>query len=58
MKCKKCTGRVFLDRTFSDNQSFETYCMMCGDRKFISKDSEFGRWLSEKEARLALTHRA
>lgn len=49
MKCMKCSGRVFLDRVFSDNKNFETYCVMCGDRKFISKESGLGAWLAKKE---------
>jgi DNA-directed RNA polymerase subunit RPC12/RpoP len=49
MKCRKCSGRVFLDRVFSDNANYEVYCVMCGDRRFISKSSELGQWLSKKE---------
>lgn len=49
MKCRKCNGRVFLDRIFSDNKNFETSCILCGDRRFISKDTEVGRWLEKME---------
>lgn len=49
MKCGKCTGKVFLDRTFSDNRNFEVYCVMCGDRKFIGKETSFGLWLERME---------
>ena len=49
MKCRKCTGRVFLDRVFSDNKNFETSCILCGDRRFISKETEFGQWLAKRE---------
>jgi hypothetical protein len=48
--CKKCTGRVFIDRVFTDNRNFELYCIMCGDRKFITKRSELGKWLAKQEA--------
>ena len=51
MKCMKCSGKMFLDRTFSDNKNFEVYCMMCGMRKFISKSGKFGAWLEKQEAR-------
>ena len=51
MNCNKCSGRVFLDRTFSDNKNFELYCIMCGDRRFVSKDTELGQWLSRVEKR-------
>ncbi len=55
MNCKRCTGRVFLDRIFSDNKNYETSCLICGDRRFIEKDSELGKWLAKKE--LALQQR-
>ena len=51
MKCGKCGGKLFLDRTFSDNKNFEIYCMMCGVRKFVSKSGRFGQWLANQEAR-------
>lgn len=54
MICNKChAGRIFLDRVFSDNTSFETSCLHCGDRRFISKKTEFGQWLERKEQRMA-----
>lgn len=52
MKCGKCSGKMFVDRTFSDNNNFEIYCIMCGIRKFISKKTEFGKWLTRVEDRL------
>lgn len=53
MKCRKCNGRVFLDRIFTENKNFETYCILCGHREFISKDTEFGKWLTKQEIALA-----
>lgn len=52
IKCAKCSGRVFLDRVFSDNVNFELFCIICGDRKFINKDSEIGEFIDESEKRL------
>jgi hypothetical protein len=49
MKCRKCHGRVLLDRIFTDNKNYETACLLCGDRQFVSKNSELGQWLEEKE---------
>lgn len=49
MNCNRCSGRVFLDRVFSDNKNFELYCIMCGDRRFVSKDTELGKWLEKME---------
>lgn len=51
MKCGKCSGKLFLDRTFSDNENFEVYCIMCGARKFVSKKTGFGKWLVKMESR-------
>jgi len=39
-----------LDRTFSDNKNYELFCILCGDRRFVSKASELGQWLKKKEA--------
>jgi hypothetical protein len=50
MECRRCNGRVFLDRTFSDNKNYELFCILCGDRRFVSKASELGQWLKKKEA--------
>lgn len=49
MKCRRCNGRIFLDRVFSDNKNFETSCIICGDRRYIGKDTETGEWLAKKE---------
>jgi hypothetical protein len=46
------TGRLFLDRVFTDNVSFEVACLHCGDRKYIAKSSEIGKWLVKKELRI------
>lgn len=50
MKCKKCGGRVFVDRVFSQKLHIELYCLMCGKRWMISKEtSAFGRWIDQRE---------
>lgn len=51
MHCNRCSGRVFLDRAFSDNGTWEIYCLRCGGRRFITKGSALGLWLSQKEQR-------
>jgi hypothetical protein len=51
IRCDKCPGRVFIDRTYSSPMHLETYCILCGTRKFYSppdKTTE-GRWLLKKE---------
>lgn len=50
MWCVKCNGRVFIDRVFSQKMHIELYCIMCGKRWMINKESSaFGRWADQKE---------
>lgn len=50
MNCKHCSGRVFIDRVFSQKLHVELFCIMCGRRWMVNKDtSRFGRWLEKKE---------
>jgi hypothetical protein len=50
MSCKKCGGRVFVDRVFSQKLHVELFCIMCGKRWMINKDrSALGRWLEQRE---------
>lgn len=54
MHCKKCQGRMFIDRTYSDNKRMDVYCILCGRRKFVSKyDNAFGAFLSRAETGLS-----
>ncbi len=53
MYCKKCNGRIFIDRVFSSEMRLELFCMSCGKRWMIKKEgSVFGRWLSKTEKKL------
>ena len=49
--CKKCNGRMFVDRQYSNINHLETFCMSCGFRNFFHppSGSERGRWLLQKE---------
>ena len=50
MKCLKCNGRVFVDRVFSQKLHVELFCILCGKRWMINKDtSALGRWLEQVE---------
>lgn len=51
MICKRCKGRCQLDRTFVDNKNYEVFCLLCGGRWFINKESEVGKWLTTVEER-------
>jgi hypothetical protein len=52
MWCIKCKGRIFVDRVFSQKLIMELYCIMCGKRWMIKRDSRFGVWISNKEKEL------
>jgi len=50
MKCNKCQGRVFLDRVFSQKLHVELFCILCGKRWMVNKDTNaLGRWLENLE---------
>jgi hypothetical protein len=53
MKCKRCEGRVLVDRVYSQNLRIELYCIMCGKRWMINKEANrFALWLAKQEATL------
>ena len=53
MNCKRCKGRVFVDRAFSQKLRIELFCIMCGKRWMIKKDGNvLGLWLENIEKRL------
>ncbi len=50
MFCTRCNGRVFVDRVFSQKLHVELFCILCGKRWMINKDtSPLGRWLEQAE---------
>jgi hypothetical protein len=49
LSCKKCTGRVFVDRVYSQNLRVELFCGLCGKRWMIRRDNRFGAWLAKTE---------
>jgi len=51
MICKKCKGRIFVDRQYSSYAHLEVYCIGCGLRVFYHppQNSYEGSWLLEKE---------
>jgi hypothetical protein len=50
MHCRKCGGRVFVDRVFSQMLHMELFCILCGRRWMVNKDTNaFGRWLEQKD---------
>ena len=50
MTCQRCNGRVFVDRVFSQKLHMELYCLLCGRRWMVNKEtSAFGKWLDQRE---------
>lgn len=53
MNCKKCSGRVFVDRAFSEKKHIELFCIMCGARWMLDKEKNgFAGWLMKLETAL------
>jgi hypothetical protein len=50
VNCGKCSGRVFIDRVFSEKRHVELFCIICGKRWMLDKEkSRFATWLLSKE---------
>lgn len=50
MQCKKCNGKVFVDRLFSEKKHLELVCVCCGKRWMLDKEkSVFAAWLLKQE---------
>ena len=49
--CKKCKGRMFVDRQYTTVDHMEVFCIVCGVRDFFHppSESERGRWILQKE---------
>ena len=53
MYCKKCSGRVFVDRVFSSENRFDLFCIACGKRWFVKREGNaLGRWLTKVEKKV------
>ena len=53
MWCKRCNGRVLVDRVFTEETHIELFCMMCGKRWSFSYPQHRGAfaawvWKAEK----------
>lgn len=55
MWCKKCNGRVIVDRMFDKESGLEIMCVMCGKRWMLDAKNAFARYLLniEKDYRVA-----
>jgi DNA-directed RNA polymerase subunit RPC12/RpoP len=47
ISCRKCKGRMFVDRQYSNVDHVEIYCVRCGSRRFFHPPSESreGAWI-------------
>ena len=53
ISCKKCNGRVAVDRMYSQHLRVELFCIACGKRWIVKKDSNrFALWVAELEKNL------
>jgi hypothetical protein len=54
MTCQRCKGRVFIDRVFSQKLHMELFCVMCGKRWMINKETnKLAKWLEKMEEKYA-----
>jgi hypothetical protein len=50
LTCDKCSGRVLLDRTYSEGSHLELVCINCGKGWMLDKEkSRTARWLLRLE---------
>lgn len=50
LTCKKCGGRVFIDRTYSQGSNIELSCLHCGKGWMLNKEKNaLARWLVRLE---------
>lgn len=50
MTCGKCSGRVFVDRVFSQKLHIELFCVMCGKRWMLNRETNrFAKWLDQRD---------
>jgi hypothetical protein len=54
MFCKKCLGRVFIDRAFSSNGNIELSCTKCGKHWELHYSTSMARILCKLERRRIL----
>ena len=54
MTCGKCSGRVFIDRVFSQKLHIELFCIMCGKRWMTNRETNnFAKWLDRLDEKHA-----
>lgn len=52
IKCRKCKGKMFVDRVFLSYDHLELYCIICGRREIYHTPEKFGKtitWIMQKE---------
>lgn len=53
--CKKCGGRIFVDRTYSQGTHVELGCLQCGKGWMLNKEkSALARWIARLETQKSL----
>lgn len=52
MRCKKCNGRILVDRSLASDIHVELYCLWCGKRwtlRHPNNRGEFAKWIHKRE---------
>lgn len=49
LKCEKCSGRNFLDRSTLLDEKLDLVCINCGNRKYIEVNGPTGRIIMRLE---------
>ena len=54
--CSKCSGRVFIDRTYGSNGHVELFCLRCGKRWEAHENSPVAQIFNRIERKRELGH--
>jgi len=52
IKCRKCSGRMLVDRVFLSHDHLELYCFSCGRREIYPHPDRHGKkikWIMNQE---------
>lgn len=54
--CSKCSGRVLMDRTYTNYGHLELFCLRCGKRWEAHKDTPIAKAFNRVERKRELGH--
>lgn len=53
LTCPKCSGKMFVDRVYTEESHLEVFCIMCGKRKMYDTTKDNIKWLVRLEKLVA-----